>query len=169
AIPHADVDLIRLHDVVGDRNAVLALARLGADAYSGHFRERPDDMLRGEQAERELDVVSRRAHDDAERLAVQQELKRLLRGDGIIDVLPRTAAPARDRDAGRLRTRHAPIVPSAVRGGRVTPGRPVVRVVTGEDALEITLRERAEEHQRLFRDRKSTRLNSSHEWISYAV
>src|SRR6266850_7163301 len=92
-----------------------------------------------------------RAHDDAQRLAIQEKLERFLRGNGVVDVLPRAAAPARDRDPGRLRTRHAPIVPSAVDGGRVTPRRPGRRVVAGEDALEIAADERADESKRLLR------------------
>ena len=94
ALAHADVDLIRLDDVVGDLDTILMLARLGADPHSRDVRERADHVLRGQQPERELDVVTRRAHHDAERLAVQQELERLLRGDRVLQVLPRAATPA---------------------------------------------------------------------------
>src|SRR5439155_15635326 len=40
AVPHVDVDLIRFDDVVDDGHAVLALARLRADAYAGHISQR---------------------------------------------------------------------------------------------------------------------------------
>src|SRR6266536_5519540 len=56
------------------------------------------------------------------------------------------------------------------------PVVPLVRTHRHEELLGITRDQRrpllareSEAHERLVRDRKSTRLNSSHEWISYAV
>jgi hypothetical protein len=46
-------------------------------------------VFRGEETERELDVVPRGAHDMLRRLAVQEKLERLLGRDGVVDVLPR--------------------------------------------------------------------------------
>src|SRR5439155_18023159 len=59
-----DVDVIRFHEIVGDRHPRLGLLRLGADAYASHVVERTDDLLSPEKSERELQVIARRPHSD---------------------------------------------------------------------------------------------------------
>src|SRR5258708_3544098 len=71
------VHLIRLHEHGLDLDPVLGLPRLCADEEPSHVFRRPDDALREQETQGKLDVRARRAHDDSERRAVEEELERL--------------------------------------------------------------------------------------------
>src|SRR5919204_215715 len=96
------VDLVRFDEVGIERQVPLGLLRLGAHSDARDVVAGADHPLGQEEAERELEVVPRRPHDDAERRAVERELEWLLRGDLIAIVTPVTRSPSRDLDRRRL-------------------------------------------------------------------
>src|SRR5438105_7144444 len=101
-----DVNLVRLHEVRFDPDLGGLLFRLGADSEASDLRQVGDDTLGPEQAEGQLEIVAWRSHDDAQRLAVKQQLERLLGGDLVVGLAPAAFAPAPDRHRRRLRPRH---------------------------------------------------------------
>src|SRR5438105_7164070 len=101
---------------------------------------------------------------DRQRAQVDARRRRALAGEPGLDFAEVEAW--RDEALRRAEKRHVPIG----RGG----GHPVIdgrRVVGQRRAAGHVLLQVAEDrlHARWAQDRKSTRLNSSHEWISYAV
>src|SRR2546422_11197448 len=110
------VYLIRLHKIRGDGNRCVVLGGFRADADAHDVVTRTDDALRPEQPERELEVVARRAHHDAERSAVQRDLERPLSRDLVALLAPGARTPACYRYGRRLRSRHY-VNATGVRGG----------------------------------------------------
>src|SRR3989441_3693869 len=100
------VYLIRLHEIRGDGDRCVVLGGFRADADAHDVVTRTDDALRPEQPERELEVVARCAHHDAERSAVERDLEGLLGRDLVALLAPGARAPAGDRHRRRLRSRH---------------------------------------------------------------
>jgi hypothetical protein len=103
------VDLVRLDKVRLDAKQRFGLARFGADAHQLHLVEGGDHLLGQEQPERELEIVARRPHHDAERFAVQRQLERLLGRNAVVDRGPTARGPAPDghrRRGGPAHGRH---------------------------------------------------------------
>src|SRR3989442_1197057 len=82
------VYLIRLHEIRGDGDRCVVLGGFRADADAHDVVTRTDDALRPEQPERELEVVARCAHHDAERSAVERDLEGLLGRDLVALLAP---------------------------------------------------------------------------------
>src|SRR6266480_4711428 len=101
-----DVDLVRLDEVRRDGKRAIALGGFGADADAGDVVRGPDDTLSPEQPGRELEIVAGCTHHDAQRSAVQRDLKGLLGRDLVAFLAPGARTPACDRYGRRLRSRH---------------------------------------------------------------
>src|SRR3989441_4046190 len=116
------VYLIRLHKIRGDGDRCVVLGGFRADADAHDVVTRTDDALRPEQPERELEVVARCAHHDAERSAVERYLEGLLGRDLVALLAPGARAPAGDRHRRRLRSRHKDDATGVPRGQRPLDG-----------------------------------------------
>ena len=81
--------------------AVLVFPGLSADAHFPHIARGPDDALRIQQAESKLDVRAGRAHDDRERLAIEEQLERFFGDNGIRRLGPFTRRKAADAQPWR--------------------------------------------------------------------
>jgi hypothetical protein len=101
-----EVDLVRLHQVARNFQGGLRFVRFRAHAHARDLLQRSDHPLCPEQAQRQLEVVPGRAHHDAERRAAQAQLKRLLRGQPVIHILPSATAPAAGVDVRGLGAGH---------------------------------------------------------------
>jgi hypothetical protein len=64
-------------------DSVLRLACVGADSNRVDVFQSPEYALREKEPERELDVIARRAHDDRQRLALEQQLEWLLHDNDV--------------------------------------------------------------------------------------
>src|SRR5207249_2105588 len=98
------------------------LVRLGRDAQRRDVAERDDDALGMKEPECELDVVPRCAHDDRERLAIEQQLQWLLGSDLIAGRVPFACVVSTDANRTRRSSGHTPMLGAHLREERLVIG-----------------------------------------------
>ena len=131
------VDGVRLEQVIAHGELGLGLVRLGRDAQRRDVAERDDDALGMKEPECELDVVPRCAHDDRERLAIEQQLQWLLGSDLIAGRVPFACVVSTDANRTRRCSGHTPMLGAHLGEERLVIGR---NVEIRELSVVVTMR-----------------------------